>query len=207
VRKRFVVIDDFYKDPRAMRSAALGLEYSAQSGHTYPGRNSSTPILDSQITDAVSQAVGTPLEPNSTQLCGHFRTSTASDTFEQDVHVDPEPDNLWAGVLYLNTPKQCEGRPGTITWRHKRLGIESVPMSREEGRALGFSSYEDVRRELIYGDGLDRSKWDMVNYAAMRFNRLVLFRPTDWHSHGENFGSTLEDCRLVQIFFWRRKSG
>src|SRR5690606_11166195 len=35
------------------------------------------------------------------------------------------------------------------------------------------------------------------------YNRLVLFRPWYWHSHGENFGTTLEDTRLVQLFFFR----
>lgn len=201
MRRRFIVVDDFYKDPYAVRSMALSLEYKAYEGHTYPGKNSTTSIVDERLTDAMSQLVGTRLKPADGQMFGGFRASTKEDTYEQDIHVDPHETSIWAGVIYMNTPQQCAGRSGTITWRHKRLGIETVPDNKEEGAKLGYPKYEDVRRELIYGDGLDRSKWDVVSSAAMKFNRLVLFRPKDWHSHGENFGSTLEDCRLVQIFF------
>lgn len=204
MRKRFIVVDDFYSDPRLVRSVALGMEYHGHPGHTYPGMNSTQPYVNDQITDAVTQIVGHRVKPSEGQLFGHFRTSSAADTYEQDIHVDPEPSNLWAGVIYLNTPQQCADRPGTITWRHKKHGFETVPANREEGRRYGFSSYEDIRREVIYRDGLDRSLWTMTNYAAMKFNRLVLFRPHDWHSHGENFGVSLEDSRLVQIFFWSR---
>ena len=36
----------------------------------------------------------------------------------------------------------------------------------------------------------------------MRFNRLVLYRSWLWHSFTENFGDTLENGRLIQIFFF-----
>ncbi len=204
MRKRFVVIDDFYTDPRAVRSIALSMQYDAHPGHTYPGKNSTMPYINDQITESVTQILGIKVKPSDKQVYGHFRSSTATDTYEQDIHVDPVSSNLWAGVLYLNTPEQCRDRLGTITWRHKKLNIETVPMNRDAGRQLGFSSYDDVRRELIHRDGLDRSLWAITNYTEMKFNRLVLFRPLDWHSHGENFGTTLENSRLVQIFFWAK---
>ena len=40
----------------------------------------------------------------------------------------------------------------------------------------------------------------------MKYNRLVLFRTRLWHSHSENFGDTLENGRLVQLFFFSDKN-
>ena len=39
--------------------------------------------------------------------------------------------------------------------------------------------------------------------VPMRFNRLVLIRPWLWHTAGASFGSSLEDGRLVQLFFFK----
>jgi hypothetical protein len=33
-----------------------------------------------------------------------------------------------------------------------------------------------------------------------------LFRPWFWHTAGKSFGDSLENGRLVQLFFWRAAS-
>ena len=37
----------------------------------------------------------------------------------------------------------------------------------------------------------------------MRFNRQVLFRGWQWHTAGESFGNSPENCRLIQLFFFQ----
>ena len=41
--------------------------------------------------------------------------------------------------------------------------------------------------------------------CPMKYNRLVLFRTHLWHSHNYNFGDTIENGRLVQLFFFKEK--
>jgi hypothetical protein len=198
MRTRFIVVDDFYRSPEQIVLHANNLEYRAHSSSSYPGKNSTSPIYDDAISKAVSRITGIDLEPAEDQICGGFRISYADSRFTQNIHTDPS-DAAWAGVLYLNA--DCERYVGTCTWRHKALGISSAPASLEEAQALGFDSLEAARQKLLVEDGLDRNRWEVVNLTHVRFNRLVLFRPMDWHSHGELF-----DGRLVQLFFWQRKA-
>jgi hypothetical protein len=49
---------------------------------------------------------------------------------------------------------------------------------------------------------LDRSKWTRYFLSPMKYNRLVIFNARLWHSHNYNFGNSLENGRLVQLFFF-----
>ena len=46
--------------------------------------------------------------------------------------------------------------------------------------------------------------WTRHFLCPMKYNRLVLFRTHLWHSHNYNFGDTLENGRMVQLFNQRR---
>lgn len=213
MQKKLIIVDDFYSDPDAVRDYALKANYKALEGHTYPGENSIEGLVLPGIEETFTKILGDGYAPSRIGLFGHFRISSGSDSFEQDIHVDPPvtPDEFaWAGVLYLNTQAQCmreDGttRDGTLLWRHKERDLDHTPLSQEEGEKLGFKNYEQVREEMIYKDGHDRSKWELMHKIPMRYNRIMFFRPWYWHSHGENFGTTREDSRLVQIFFFRKR--
>lgn len=201
MKTNIIIIDDFYEDPYKVRDYALSLNYpDPHENYTYPGKNSDGELYDENIHSMIENRLGNYLEyPKQKGQAGYFRLSPESSSFQQDIHVDP----IWniGGVLFLNPPNQCELDAGTSFWVHKRLNIESVPRTPEEGKLLGYPNYENIRKELIYGDGLDRSKWDCYCRVPYKFNRLVLFDPFLWHSHGFNFGTTKENSRLVQLFF------
>ena len=208
LEKNIIVIDDFHPNPELVRQFALSREYPAPKNHTYPGRNSMRShegvYYDEEMHAKIELAVGRKLVPQDPATtggdCGYFRISLAADAFEQDIHVDPGSD--WGGVLFLNVGSQCDPEAGTSFWRHKKMGSERVPRTPEEGRVFDYGSYEEIRKNIIYGDGLDRSLWDRYCFVPMKYNRLVLFDPYLWHSHGDNFGDTLENGRLVQLFFY-----
>lgn len=215
MKQTLIIVDDFYANPDAVRAQALDLTYEAMEGHTYPGANSTTAINPPGQVEAFKKILGAHIEPSKFGLFGHFRTSLESDSYEQDIHVDPpaEPgEMIWAAVLYMNTPEQCRQpdgttKDGTLLWRHIARDLERTPMSQEEGEAWGFKDYNEVREKIVYEDGHDRSKWELMHRVPMKYNRAVFFRPVQWHSHGENFGTTLENGRLVQIFFFRTTRG
>lgn len=208
LEKNIIVIDDFYDDPAEVRKFALSRDYPKPNKHTYPGRNSLRSndgiFYNDDIHRKIQSAIGRQIIPQNIETtggdCGYFRTSLAADTFEQDIHVDPGSD--WGGVLFLNIGSQCIAESGTSFWRHKKFGFERVPLTPEEGRLYGYGNYEEVRKNIIYGDGLNRDLWDRYCYVPMKYNRLVLFSPYLWHSHGTNFGDCLENGRLVQLFFY-----
>lgn len=210
MKQTLIIVDDFYTDPHAIRETALSFSYEAKAGHTYPGENSVEALSSDAQLAAFQKILGPNITFSEEALAGQFRISKASDSFDQDIHVDPHNDPnkmIWAAVVYLNTPEQCRRedgstRDGTLLWRHKELNVERVPRTQAEGEALGLKDYDAVRQKFLYEDGHDRDKWELMHRIPMRFNRVAFFRPYHWHSHGENFGSTREDARLVQIFFF-----
>lgn len=211
MKQQLIIVDDFYQDPLAVREFALNCNYDAYEGHTYPGENSVEALNPPGQIEAFKKILGAQYEPTRTGMFGQFRTSLGSDSYEQDIHVDPphQPGEMaWACVIYLNTNEQCKRadgttKDGTLIWRHKELDLERTPLNLAEGQALGFKDYDALKEKIIYQDGHDRSKWELMHRIPMKFNRAVFFRPILWHSHGENFGNNRENARLVQIFFFR----
>lgn len=208
-----ITVDEFYDNPDEVRNYALSLKYpKPPATTTYPGRNSDGSFYPDWMDDKISNIVGEDLTLSEGQMNGGFRMSLAGDSYKQDIHVDPVSANLWAGVLYLSKPEHCvdeEGYPypGTITWRHKTLGWERVPLNPEEGAKFGFETYTKLHDEVIEKDGIDRSKWVPTNTVYMKYNRLIIFRPWIWHSAGvpDGIGDNALNGRLSQIFFWRKK--
>ena len=203
MKSSIVIVDDFLDEPYEMRKIALNANYPEATEHTYPGRNSDQSYFTDEMLDKIQNRWGDYLIPAESSSCGYFRISLEQDTFEQDIHIDPGWDV--GGVLYLNTPNQCRPDAGTHFYYHNRLGIERVPVTPEEGKYLGFTNYEEIRKNVIYGDGLDKTLWTRYAMCPMKYNRLVLFDPTLWHSHGYNFGDSLENGRLVMLFFFTKQ--
>lgn len=196
-----IILEDFYDDAMAIRKMALSLDYpDPGTAATYSGRNSNKALLNQGIVNVFSRMVGEPLVPSPQSAVGHFRIGLGRDTGRQDIHVDPYRD--WAAIIYFNLPEQCVGRGGTAFWRHKRLGIDSMPRDPKDVERYGFKNYEEMRVAIAEQDGVDRSKWELAMTVPMRFNRCILFRSWLWHSHAENFGDDAESGRLIQVFFF-----
>lgn len=198
MQKSVIIVDDFYDDAMDVRARALELDYPESEEAFYAGRNSRLVLLTDGIVQMVSHLIGSDVVPSPKSANGHFRITLQDDKPKQDVHVDSNRD--WAGILYLTAPEHCRG--GTSFFRHKELGIDKMPSDPEEIRKFGYRDHEHMRRAIVDLDGMDRSKWEETMIAPMRFNRLVLFRAWFWHSFTENFGNSVENGRLIQIFFF-----
>ena len=154
MKQNIITVDNFYENPYEVRQYALGLEYpQPQEGYTYPGRNSNGTFYTQEIHDKFELLLGRKLIPADCGNHGDFRLSLEQDTFQQDIHVDPIWE--WGCVLYMNLPNQVTPEAGTSFWRHKKLGWERCP-EEAEARWYGYTSYEEIRKGIIYGDGLDR---------------------------------------------------
>lgn len=192
-----IIIDDFLDNALALREAALRLTYPEQQG-MFPGRNSLERINIDGLTQQISHLVGEPLEPTPPQQShAKSRITLANDVGKAKVHVDTAH---WSGILYLSQPQDCLG--GTEFFRHIPTNTERAPYNDQEAAAMGFSSAKAMTAEILEKDGVDDSKWEMTMRVPMRFNRLVLLRPWLWHTAGQNFGTTMENGRLVYLMFF-----
>jgi hypothetical protein len=174
------VFDDFIPDPAGYRSAGLAGEFRSYRfpEATFHGiRIASLSELPATIAQRFPEAIPT---------LSFFRKSPAGQVEPHFIHTDADMGD-WSAILYLN-PEPVAG-DGTAFWTHEATGaIESaVPHERsEEGRAT---------------DG-----WALRRMVPAKFNRLLVFRSTLFHSRAiaENWG-TGDAARLTQVTFGRRK--
>ena len=194
---RFIVVDNFYQNPEMIRNFAISAEKEPESGGNYSGVMTNDAFITQEHLDALNLLVGQQTFP-STQLTGKFRFTKESDTWKQDIHFDPgENNSSWAGVVYLTPDVQTDG---THFWKHKRTGLEAIPLTLEGIQEHGWNGVDDLK-VFLETEGNDHSLWEKTLTIPYKYNRLVLFRPWLFHSPGKSFGDTFENCRLIQTFF------
>jgi hypothetical protein len=193
------VIDDFLRNADEVRRQALSLTYAI--GGRYPGLNSAQKLRIEGLDQVISTLVREPVRAPWTDDFSHgsCRVALALDEQQARIHID---QSHWSGILYLSRPEDCRG--GTEFFRHKRTGTDRVPMEEKSLRAAGYSTYEELQKDILDKDALDRSKWEHTMTVPMRFNRLVLLQPHYWHTAGPGFGDSLENGRLIYLMFFLR---
>lgn len=197
------VIDDFFPNPRAVRRQALATPIDVTGGN--PGLTSANIDVDRNMK-YVERLL--KLKPDYAHL-KHvvlFRMTRGSDTIhDTDIHVDGP---IYAGVCYLNLPKQCSG--GTTFFRHKRTGLEAWPTRRQLTSLIAAGKLPSrVKREkdsILYWEeqGSDRSNWEPTIHVPMVFNRALFYDGNQFHSMSSwrEFGETKATARMTQVYFF-----
>ena len=201
-----MVIDDFYAHPHAVRALALGGRYDSSLAY-YPGLHSTiAPALKLPLHQALVRllaALGS-VQCQATDINSDFSivTTPAREMLasQKHPHVDGVP---LAGVLYLNPDFEV----GTSFFRHRPTGLAFV-RNPDEAQALGdwMRVHGDTAQPDTYAVG-DDTVWQHLHSVAGRFNRLVMYPGTAFHSIAmrdvaENY--TLDSARLTQRFFINR---
>ena len=197
--KSLIVIDDFLDKPLELREVALDMDYpEAKESTTYPGRNSETPLLADRFDALISEIVGEPLVRAQGVVSGHFRIALEGDKGTANVHIDLAH---WTTVLYLTLPEVCPdgARGGTHLYRHKPTGSDRAPYDEQDLSAMGFASPQEFMERVLNADTNDPDKWEELCTVPIRFNRLVLFRPQQYHGAGLGFGTDKKNGRLVYV--------
>ena len=202
----YIIIDDFYPDPYRVRDLALHLPHGEPGSGNYAGRMTGAPWFTPEHRDMLQKITNEPVEA-APGLNGYFRFTMQHDTWKQHIHFDPKPGQIWAGLVYLSPPdtlNQHEStlRCGTTFWRHNRTGLDRIPVHAHVLEKYGWYSDADLK-VFLDTEGMDESLWTETLYMPAKFNRLILFRPWLFHSPGRAFGDTVENCRLIQLFFLR----
>ncbi len=195
-----VVIDEFLDFADALRQKALGSPYPELEGEQYfPGRNSAEALTIQGLDQLVSNIVGEQLVPAEGTSHGKFRLAMEGDTGAGGVHIDKCD---WSGILYLTDDKYCQG--GTDFFRNKALNSDKAPLTQNDLKAMGLSSFDAFWHDHLLKHGTQPDKWELTTHIPMRFNRLILFRPWLFHNAGSSFGKTPEQARLIYPLFYRR---
>ncbi|QJQ32361.1 hypothetical protein GV829_07775 [Sphingomonas lacunae] len=193
-----IIIDDFLANPDVARAAALKLAYDPATKHgNYPGILSDRPLTIPGLEAQVSTLAGMPLVPAPGTNHAQCRVTMKGDRGQTGVHIDPA---AYSGILYLTKPEHCAG--GTDFFRHKRTGLDRVPMDMPGIRAAGYGDINRLIEDVVNRDTNRRSAWEKLFTIPMRYNRLLLFSPWLFHDAAPGFGTDPETARLVMLMFF-----
>lgn len=195
-----LIIDDFIADPMAARQAALALDYDpGNKKGNYPGHISTRPLEIQGLNERIGSIINAPVKaaPNTSHL--HCRVTLKGDKGHSGVHIDPA---FYSGILYLTLPEHCKG--GTEFFRHKRTGLERVPLDLPTIAQAGYNDINMLIEDVVNKDTNRPALWQKVMTVPMRFNRLILFSPWMFHNSGMAFGTNAQNGRLVNLMFFAK---
>jgi hypothetical protein len=178
-----LVIDDFLADPSKLLDEASQLTFAQRTWDEVGAiqvspRSRYTPRLARQIAALAHARVR--WHPGS----GNFRSLTYRSVKKSraSVYVHSDHSMNFVGLLYLNRPEQCHG--GTGFFRHCRSGLEGFhDRSAIELAARKLRIGEPELEELVAADARDPRQWIQTDRVQMKFNRLVIYNGSLFHSH------------------------
>lgn len=184
-KKGLFVVDNFYKDPGAVRAFALAQEYEEGGlGRYYIGNRTVKQFLFPGLKEEFERIIGQKITRwEDHGMNGRFQYATEGLPLAH--HCD---DQQWAGMLYL-TP-DAPYSTGTSTLALKNTDIR-------------HRDHPEIMRAFRPGSqNLDRTIFDTVDSLGNVYNRLVIFNGGYLHTPSEYFGYTKENGRLWQMFFF-----
>ena len=191
MEQKYIVVDGFYEDPDSVRSYALSQEYKFTAN--YPGKRSAgpSPEMYDYAKQRIEGIMGRAItqwdqfrEPGPLTMNGCFQSCFGG--INTWVHHD---STEWAAVVYL-TPG-IDPDAGTGIFRHKETGISQWdPADYKTDLNRHYS-------RTVFND------WELIFESKNYYNRAIIYPGSMYHrSMIAGVGSTLEDCRLTQVFFF-----
>ena len=189
IQCNLLIIDNFYCNAHDVRRFVLSQEFKVRGN--YPGQRTLSfaseglkDTIEKFIFPFEGKIVNWKTTKDENNYNGAYQFTTSRD--RSWIHCDGA--NTWAGVLYMtpNAPPSA----GTGFYKFKD----------------GSKTYKEVKNkniEKIVGDSSqDITKWELVDKIGNVFNRLILFNSTQYHTSMDYFGTTKENGRLFQVFFF-----
>lgn len=193
---RYLIIDDFYSNPDEIAAAALESpkEEASPAGHER-GQLTTKFFLEQTLRELFQKLTLEPAIVSSSSSNGKILFTQENEGPELRVHCDAGMHCKWTGVVFLSSAHPRV--EGTCFWRHLPTGLEVAPTTAEGLAKYGWDSFEEFTAAMETGSQ-DESLWKKTFTIPYKFNRLVLFRPWQFHSHGSGFGNSLESAKKVQ---------
>jgi hypothetical protein len=181
----FWIVDNFYRDPDAIRKFALEQEYEPSGpGKPYIGSRTYKQFLFPGLKEEFEYIMGRKItEWESHGMNGRFQFNIEGEPLVY--HCDHQK---WAAMLYLTPDAPYE--TGTMTHALK-------------GTDIRHRDHPEIERCFRPGSQhLDKTPFEDVDIVGNVYNRLVIFNAGYLHSACGYFGWTQENSRLWQMFFF-----
>lgn len=186
-----VVVDNFYKDPDAIRDFAINNLTFNPSGY-HKGCRSERFILDG-TQQRFEKILGR-------KIINWDYPGYANGVFQYCIETDPIvyhiDQQMFAGIIFLTPDAPLNS--GTSTFKSNKTGF--LKFTKEQiGSAEYISTFTDSTGNLNF---YDRSNLELVDKVGNLYNRLVLFESRSIHAADSYFGDSINNGRLFHIFFF-----
>lgn len=178
-----LVFDDVLPDPLAYRAACLAMPRQSHALAEDVVFHGIGQIPDRSLVDWIETRY-----PTLQVVTSLTRLSPLGQSCPNAIHQDRDMGTA-TGILYLN-PHVPDG-DGTDFFRHVETGAFE-------------STAETLSEKLDEGASWrDPWQWERWLHVDAKFNRLVLFKASLFHSRAifDNYGATDDEARLIQIAF------
>lgn len=190
MRATLHIIDDFLPNPMEIRNEVIAQGFTDATFEGDPYYTVNYAFRPHEIHQQLNLYFNTPVNVH----VQAFRQGKKGSHIHNFVHAD-NTCATFAGVLFLNLPEHCQG--GTAFWRHRETGWDRQPTA---------DQLQDVGRtvEDFAKDWQSVDKWELVTLAGMKFNRMIIYPSSMFHSRYpfDGFGQTDEDARLIHAIFF-----
>ena len=198
-----LILDNFLEMPTIVRKWATSQYYYTSKEFTemynkhtdWPGRRTlHVADLDKEYADIVLGKVANIAVQQyglkNISIRSFFQLTT-SDNLDSWVHQDNDTDV--AAILYLNPDPPVNS--GTTLYRCKNVQKWTAFMSDQQGYAT-LKTINALENKELYEE-----LFEPIDIIGNVFNRLVIYKGTEYHKSNNYFGNSVEDGRLTQVFF------
>lgn len=188
----FLVVDNFYDDPDAVRDFALKQKFTADENY-HKGSRTERRFLSDETHKKFESLLNKKIDDwYAHGVNGVFQYCTAEDAVVY--HYD---EQTYAATIYLtpDAPPQC----GTSFFRSKHNKISKV--TEHEANNLGKSRSE-LDQEIFQTGFYDKTNLELIDVVGNVYNRLVIWNAKLIHSASEYFGNDKTNSRLFHLFFF-----
>ena len=180
----FIVVDNFYEDPDAVRSIALQQTFNPDLRY-HKGRRTDTKFFAEGTKQRFEAILGCKITNwVEYEYNGIFQYCTSEDPLVY--HSDVQ---RYAAAIYLTPDAPVE--TGTTFYRSRKY-----PQIRKIH--VNDSNYNEVFENSYY----DKTRFEQVDMVGNVYNRLVLWDARLIHSASEYFGTDKTNSRLFHLFFF-----
>ena len=190
LHKGLAVVDNFYKDPDAVREYVIANLTFNSSGY-HKGERSQERFILNGTKERFEEILGRKVInwEHPEYANGRFQFCVKDDPIVY--HVD---NQMFAGVVFLSPDAPLNA--GTATFKSKITGAT---------RFEEFDTPEFITTFKGYGDEVnfyDNSSLEVVDKVSNVYNRLVLWDAKTIHAATEYYGDDIRNSRFFQLFFF-----
>lgn len=190
LHKGVMVVDNFYKDPDAIREYAMNKLTFAPSGY-HKGERSQERFILNGTKERFEQIIGRKVTnwEHPEYANGRFQFCVEDDPIVY--HID---NQTFAAVVFLSPNAPLEA--GTATYRSKITGATRFEEFDTPEFITTFKGYGD---EISFYDG---SSFEVVDRIGNVYNRLVIWDAKTIHAATKYYGNDINNSRFFQLFFF-----